>query len=382
MSPQVGSGKRAEEALGDLFGRSRLPARVIRRLAGGSASRTELARDLHLDSGSMSRVSARLVNSGLATEKIDANAGGGVGRPSALLTLNEKDYWLIGLHVGVNGISASKVGIGGTVTTRVISPHDGTVSGVVDASQSAVEEIVAAEGRQPLGVGVSIGGWVCEGTVVRFTDLGWEDVPLEKHLTQATDLRVCVDSIGRAHAQSNLLFGLVSPTETFGHLYVGSVVEYALAVNGTVLRSNLGDGILSTIPIRTINGTTLSVRAGVSDKGVTEAACAAGLVAPGDGFETLIALAESGDEKASDMLLTRARHCAALICHIHEIVPLPKLVISASIVRWLPGAHALDEALTRLKWASQPPVIVRGGDVTCSLAQAAASCVWIDILDP
>ncbi|MBN9643229.1 ROK family protein [Corynebacterium mendelii] len=369
-----------------LFRRTRKAGQIIRHLSAAPATRAELADHLGFDSGTVSRSVAKLISIGLVVEG-EATKPGQVGRPSPVVYLNTDALWICGLHIGVYSLSVTCVDVTGRPGDRVSVPHGQSPSSVVAAAAEAIRSLCARRGSDPLGVGVAVGGWVdTDGsTVLRFPALDWHRVPLGAHLEKELGLPVKVQSVARSHAQSNLVFGLVQPDATFGHLYVGSVIEFALSHHGQVLCGELGDGMLDQLPVRTIDGRTGTARSLVSDGAVTEQAIEAKVLRPGDTFEVLmdVAVTDTAEgEKTRRILSRRVDNCAALIACIHEVLPLPKIVVSASIIRQPCGFTELCAAVAARSWVTRPPTLIHGGEVITSTAQAAASPLWMAVTNP
>lgn len=179
----------------------------------GTLSRAQLAERLWLSAASLTRVSAPLIERGLVMEGEPIPME--IGRPSIPLDVTLDGFSLIGVSITHKQIEA----IATDARVNVLASRHETVS---NHSPAAVLKLAAAvinelkrelEEKRPnatiMGVGVSIGGQVDHGRVVRHAlFLNWDNVPAADILESATDLPVLLGHDLTMFAEAENWFGL------------------------------------------------------------------------------------------------------------------------------------------------------------------------------
>lgn len=287
----------------------------------GPVARSGIARLAGLSPAAVSRQCTDLTRLGLVREVPELVAASGVGRPQIPVDLHTGDAGgplVAGVHIGVPGSGFGLTDLRGTVVARQDFPHDGIPAAELRERLGRALAAFLAErtpdGAKLLGVGAAIGGWVDPdlGTVVRHEALGWDHYPLGTDLRRHTGLPVRVDNHARAVARSELLFGRPEARRSLVHLFVGNVVDAALAIAGVVHsgpRSGAGDVAHLPVPDSTAPcpcGRTGCLEATVSDTVLTRRAVAAGLI-PEPDAGLLVDAAAAGDRRADALLRERAR---------------------------------------------------------------------------
>ncbi|MEV3856666.1 ROK family transcriptional regulator [Streptomyces sp. NPDC050095] len=332
----------------------------------GPLPRADLSERLGLAAGTVSRIVSPLVVAGLLRE-LPALTGGG-GRPRVPVDLVPGARYAIGVHLGRQRTTAGLVDLRGRV--HEVRTHE-RGPGPVDQLLAGAAELVAAlrkeAGATPvLGVGVATGGWVepVTGVVVDNEALGWQGVPLRSLLTAAlgTDVPVVVDSGARAQATAEVWFGCARGAETSVHLFTGNVIDAALAMGRRVhTGARAAAGAVGHLPIRASGPACACGRRGVlqavaSDRAVTEAAAAAGLVDADADFTRVGELAASGDATADALLRERARHIGAAVAHLVDLFDPGLVVLSGGV---LPYADEVRAEAARLIGRSWDPACVK-----------------------
>ncbi|MGW6271816.1 ROK family protein [Streptomyces sp. NPDC055060] len=308
--PTSGDGRREANA-----------AAVLRAvLDHGPVSRSAIARRAGLSPAAVSRQCTDLARIGLIREVPELVAPGGVGRPQIPVDLASGDGGgpvAAGIHVGVPGSTFCVADLRGRILSRGAFRHDGVPAAELpDAVGRALAAFLAGRpaGGPLLGVGAAIGGWVdpATGTVVRHDALGWHQHPLGSGLRRHTGLPVRVDNHARAVAQSELLFGRPAARRSLLHLFVGNVVDAALAIAGVVHRgprSGAGDVAHLPVPDSAVPcpcGRTGCLEATASDSALAHEALARGIV-PEPSAALVVDAAAAGDRRADALLRARAR---------------------------------------------------------------------------
>jgi predicted NBD/HSP70 family sugar kinase len=154
----------------------------------GQASRAELTASLGLNRSTIGALTADLVAAGLVVEAVPELPARSAGRPS-LLVVPRDDVYVLAVHLGVEGVVAAQVALGGRVLDRALVRHaDGGTA--PDAVVARIRDVVTAlerragPGRRCAGMAVAVCGVVrqSDGMVRMAPNLGWNDVPLGARL--------------------------------------------------------------------------------------------------------------------------------------------------------------------------------------------------------
>jgi predicted NBD/HSP70 family sugar kinase len=148
----------------------------------GAASRADLTAISGLNRSTVRALITELVDAGLVREAAPVGRGG-AGRPSILVEPRSEQVWALAVDIGVQHISAARIGLGGVVLDRgeARQPRgEGGVAQVLERVRAVVGPLLAAAGGDPVGIGVAVPGMVGgPDQLVRFApNLGWVDVPL------------------------------------------------------------------------------------------------------------------------------------------------------------------------------------------------------------
>jgi predicted NBD/HSP70 family sugar kinase len=184
---------------------------------GGTASRSDLASVSGLNRSTVKALTTELAEAGLVRESAPVGRGG-AGRPSILVEPRSEQVWALAVDVGVEHLTAARIGLGGVVLARreVRLPRDsGAVPEVLRRVHALVEPLLAAADRDPVGIGVAVPGMVgtAPDPMVRFApNLGWVDVPLGRLLADELDsgLTVAVGNEGDLGVMAEHLRGVAA----------------------------------------------------------------------------------------------------------------------------------------------------------------------------
>ena len=158
----------------------------------GPLSRPELGAGLGLSRATASPVVNDLMRRGLIAE-ISTPPQGQRGRPVALLDVDDERYAVTGLEIGSDRVLASVHSLRGRQLLRIeraaradaLNPR-GLMRHAATVLYEALD-VVDQEGRELLGVGVSVAGLVdaTSGTIKYAPTLGWRDVALQAGVSEA-----------------------------------------------------------------------------------------------------------------------------------------------------------------------------------------------------
>jgi predicted NBD/HSP70 family sugar kinase len=282
----------------------------------------------------------------------------------------------------------------GRVLAEQRTPHgDVTAGAVLGAAGDRMAAFLHEHtgGRRPLGIGLATGGWIdpARGVVVRHTQLDWRDVPAQAVLEGRLGLSVRVESHSRALARAEQLIGShrTRARTSLVHLFVGNVVDAAIATGGTVHhgpRSAAGDvshlpvGPAPTFPGRLCAcGRTGCFQATVAEQVLAEHAAASGVLAEAR-FPHVLAALEADEPWAVALFRERARLVGRAVALLLDVINPEILVVAeAGIARrpdLLDDLHA--EVAERAHVAADPRrTVVASSFGTRALGVAAGSIV-------
>ncbi|CAL9555685.1 Transcriptional regulator [Actinosynnema sp. ALI-1.44] len=362
--------------------RSATAATVLRSvLDHGPVARSTIARLTGLSPAAVTRQYAELADLGLVREVDERRVPRAtVGRPHVPVDIDVDRYAVCGVHIAVPHTTLSLVDLRGRVLHQEREPHrartpEAVFERVLARFPAFLERTGA--GRAPLGVGLATGGWVDpeRGVVVRHSQLGWRDVPAREAL-RPLGLPVHVESHGRALARAEQLFGDQRTRSSMVHLFVGNVVDAAIATGGAVHhgpRSASGDVAHLRLEDSTAScpcGRRGCFQATVSDRAVAERAADAGLI-PEPSLPLLLDRARARDAAAVALLRERARHVGRAAGLLLDVINPEVLVVAEAGVVHVPECLAEVRAQVGDRAAAVVPTSF-GRDV---LSVAAGSVV-------
>jgi hypothetical protein len=205
----------------------------------GPVARSTVARLAGLSPAAVSRLCADLAGAGLLRDAPEAATARGVGRPHVPVDVDTGRRVACGVHLAMADATLAVLDLRGRIIARERLPLTDTRPGpALRGLAERIPRFVAAhaDGRAPLGVGVATDGWVDpdQGVIVDQPVLGWRHVPVRDIMTAATGLPVRVDNHAQALARAERMFGDTRARASIVHLFVGNVVDAALATGGVV----------------------------------------------------------------------------------------------------------------------------------------------------
>jgi predicted NBD/HSP70 family sugar kinase len=219
---------------------------VLRRLfLQGSLNRVSLAQLTGLSSGSVTNVTAALLEEGLIAEVGLEESDG--GRPRVLLEVNPDFASVIGVEVGETLIRVEAFDMQMRVVAAAevaLHPQHHDAEVVIEQIIVAIEKLQAQfgeEGRRLIGVGVAVPGIVAqhEGeSRVHAPNIGWRDVPLEAMVRQRVGLPVFADNGAKALGQAEMWLGAGRGTSHAIVVLWGTGVGAAIFTNGALYRGS------------------------------------------------------------------------------------------------------------------------------------------------
>ncbi|TDC80260.1 ROK family transcriptional regulator [Streptomyces hainanensis] len=244
---QHGDGRGPTSAI-DAWRAAPRPARpVLRELViHGPQSRTDLARRLGLSSGSLTRLTKPLVESGLVVER-DVRHDPVNGRPTRPLEVVADRLLFLGLKLTPDRVHATLTTLRAEVVARESAPLTAPSPEEVVAVAGRLADLLTAAGGPAVAAGVTFGG---DGTVPALVEeselvdsgiLGWQRVPIRRLMADRLGVPCFVKNDVAALAHSYHWFGEARGVEDFAVVTAGDGVGYALFVHGRAMRMTEAD---------------------------------------------------------------------------------------------------------------------------------------------
>lgn len=325
-------------------------------------ARAEVAKITGLAPGSVTKMTARMVEVGLLREETAQPVAGMPGRPRVPLSVDPR-YRVIGVHIGLLWSIIGVLDLAGRVVDEITVRHGRRTSfeAVLEAVVDQVRRVTdGPDGRNVLGVGASAGGWVDpdSGVVVEHPALRWREAPLREAIARRVRRPVLVDSTVRAMALAESWLGESADVRSLLHVFVGNIVGAGFVFEGRLLRGpgsaagnidHLPVGVRSDRTCRCGRHDCLQVVA--SDVAVVAEAQRRGLLESDQELSDLAANAHAGDSRAARMLRTRARHVGHATGLLVELLNPERVIVGGGVSdypEYLPDLRAaMGERLTR-----------------------------------
>jgi predicted NBD/HSP70 family sugar kinase len=386
----------------------------IRRSPHG-LSRVEIAESTGLSAQTISNVSRRLLDSGIIREGEKQNVG--PGKPRTLLHLDPTGMYAIGVHLDPTVVTYVLLDLAGNVIAdhRAAPPTGPQVTGGAPAVATP-EQVIAAMAEQieaildrsavprdrVLGVGIAAPGPVdaARGMVLNPPLLdGWMRVPLREALAGATGLPVLLEKDVTAAAVAEIWTtdDRSRLRDNFAFFYYGTGIGMGLALDREVLRGasdNAGDIghilVASSGPICSCGRRgcigELVVPHYLVDLAVEAKLMPVPFEPLGPGaidvlFSTLSTAASSGSPDAVAIVETAARHIAAAVVTITNLLDIDQVVFGGPFWKRIgPVALPLIIELVNGDPALISPHVIHINDSTIGddVAAIGAGCLVLD----
>ncbi|MFJ1929386.1 MULTISPECIES: ROK family transcriptional regulator [unclassified Streptomyces] len=341
---------------------------AIRRRGSGGLSRVELAQATGLSAQTVSNITRRLLDQGLARESGKHNTGS--GKPRTLLEVVPTSRYAVGVHLDPAVITCVLVDLLGKVVAQRSgrTPSGGDTDGTVADMAASVSGIVAESGIDDgriLGLGIAAPGPVdvTAGWVVEPPELhGWGRYPLRDRLSEATGLPALLDKDVTAAVVAERWAGAGPDSRNLLFFYLGTGSGMGLVVDDTVLRGVSGNA-----------GEVGGLGAACSTRTLVEEAIALGVLGgeytvldPADaqsGLERLGQLAAEGDAQADGIIERLGLRVGRGVCAAATLLDVDSIVFGG------PAWHVLGERLL----ATIEPMVARSPFVRATHATTVAS---------
>ena len=282
--------------------------------ARGAVSRSQIATSVGLSPAAITKIIVELERAEYITETpaSEPAQARGRGRPRRPLMLNPDRHRFVGVHVGLQRVTAGLVDLAGQVVALRSRKHGGAAPRtVLSTSTRLVREVVEQSGvrrEDVVGYGACTGGWVPpeSGAVRAFEGLGWRDVAFSEGL-RVDGLPVPrVESTVRALALAEARLAAAAGAHNVLYVFVGNVIGCAHVVHGDIARGqhdaaglidHVSSGFRSTVPCTC--GRHDCLWAVASDAALTLAAQQRGLLPGGTTIDDLVKISDGAGAEGS-----------------------------------------------------------------------------------
>nr|WP_216853413.1 ROK family transcriptional regulator [Phytoactinopolyspora halotolerans] len=375
---------------------------TIRRSDDG-LSRVELVSATGLSAQTVTNICRRLLDLGLIAEA--GKQSSGPGKPRTILRLEPSGRYAVGVHLDPAVMTFVVLDLAGQVVVRSQQPTppvtdpDKIVVGMAEAIGALIDQSGLARERI-LGIGIASPGPIDSqrGEVVDPPHLvGWRNVPLRAALSEATGLPVLIDKDVTAAVVAEMWAGGPTGAGSFVFFYLGTGVGAGMAVRDSVVRGrsdNAGeighfvvdpDGPMCACGLRGCIGASCEPMALVREAvglGVLESVPTDNDARAVDRwFTVLCECADSGDERAEQVLDRSAVRVAKAVSDIVNLLDLERVVFGGPFWsrlrdRYLRVIPPVLDAATTVRNVHGVDVV--GTNVGEDVGAVGAACLVLD----
>ncbi|UED86448.1 ROK family transcriptional regulator [Streptomyces profundus] len=292
----------------------------------GPQSRTALAKRLVLSTGSLTRLTKPLVESGLVVER-EVEHDPTHGRPTRPLEIVADTHHFLGVKLTSGALYGVRTDLRGEVVGRESVPLPDLSPDTVVEGAGWLADRLTGDGRRPVAAGVTLGGEVHGAMGDEIIDsgaLGWRSVPLRRLLAERLGMPCVVKHDVTALAAAHQWFGDAREEPNFAVIAlgngIGDGIGYALFVHGSAVRSTEAD--LAEFAHQTLDaggpmcpeGHRGCVAAYVAADSVRIAAAQGLGRLPG--FAEVLRLARAGDPVCAEAVSEAARALGVVIANV------------------------------------------------------------------
>lgn len=341
---------------------------AIEVLRHGPISRAELARRMKMSAGSLSRLTAPLIERGLIID-IGEHNDGRVGRPTRLLDIEPASRLFVGIKLREDEAVGALTDLRGQVLNQLTMPLPGRTPEEVVGTLVELIDLVR-DGFPIGGVGIGLGGRVHNRShVMSARFLGWTDVPLAELVTERTGFPTLVDNDVIAFTEYERWFGAGRNDDRFAVITLGIGTGFGLVANGgLIVDEDYGLGLVGHWPLDPTGPLCEEGHRGCaasllnSDSIARRASIAVGRELS---FDDVLNAAENGQPAAIQIVREAGRGLGVLTAAISNLTLPQHLIIGGEGVRLAVLAQAdMMQSLSehRNPLARTPPIVYTDGD--------------------
>ena len=211
-------------------------------------SRTQIARLSGLGLATVSGITARLIEIGLAHEIGEGESSG--GRRPVLLGLNRQAGFVVGVKLMEHAVTSALTDLDAQVLHHCITPverpqgewrPDDVVCTLIQAVETTIAE-AGVDRQRVLGIGIGMAGLVdSESGICSYSPIfGWRDVPLAEPITRHLGLPAYLENDVNTLAIAEQWFGHGRGVDHFVVITVGRGIGAGIVINGQFYRGAVG----------------------------------------------------------------------------------------------------------------------------------------------
>jgi predicted NBD/HSP70 family sugar kinase len=321
-------------------------------LINGPISRSDIARNLELSAGSLTRLSTPLIESGLLVE-VEEKTDGRAGRPSRPLDIVPESQHFIGMKLTADEVLGVLTDLRANILTSksvgLATRDPESVVGVITALAADLAESVTTV----TALGVGLGALVTEHSTVRSAPfLGWSDVPLGTLLETATGLPTVIENDVVAFTESEHWFGAGRGLDNFAVLTLGAGIGYGLVVHDDiVVDDDSGMGLVGHWPLDPFGPLCPAGHRGCARSVLTQSAIATAVSLALDrtvGYDEALDLAVIDEPAARRVVDDAGRGLGRMIAAIANLTAPSRIVLGGEGVRLVDvAAGAIAEGISQ-----------------------------------
>lgn len=326
-----------------------------------AANRQLLTLRSGLSAATVANVVTDLIEAGIVVETgLEQSQG---GRPRAILAINSRQGYLIGVDIAETYIHFELFDLGMALVNALeqrLDPDENQPAVLVERIVGGLGALLSAAGvpySAVLGVGISVPGLVdpSGGASVFAPNWGWHDVPLLRMLRAQIGLPLYLENPLKAMAVAQLWFGIGRSVENVIALNIGTGVGAGVIIGGQLYRGSAngaGEWGHTTVALdgRLCRcGSTGCIETYVGSPGIIqhlrEIAPASPLLEAGDQtaiIDALAGAAGAGDPAALATIRRTAHYLGAGVANVINLLNPEVIVIGGWVGRRL-GQHLLPE---------------------------------------
>lgn len=338
-------------------------------LIHGPLSRSEVARRLGLSAGSLTRLSAPLLDSGLLVD-VGAETDGKVGRPVQLLDIVPQSRRFMGMKLMAGEVVGATIDLRANVLATARRTFAAQDPATVVAAVADLASELRAGTPEVTALGIGVGGLIeARGLIKAAPFLGWTDVPLGSLVETATGIPTVVENDLIAFTESEHWFGAGRGLDRFAVVTLGAGIGYGLVIHGEIVRNDeFGIGLVGHWPLDPFGPVCSEGHRGCAKAVLTDSAISQ-TVSQAIGrqvdYEQALDLAAQGEPGARRVVDDAGRGLGRLIAAISNLTMAETIVVGGEGVRLASVASDAINAGVRADRdpRTRPvPLIARSGD--------------------
>jgi predicted NBD/HSP70 family sugar kinase len=355
----------------------------------GPLSRAELARTAGVAKTTIGSIVQPMLDQGILVEGEPQRSSAQGGKPARPIWFSATGHPLATAHVGPASVHAALVSPTGVILSTAESTFSGERSSpasIIRGVAETIEKILpGAGGKSVLGLGIGVGGIVntSEGRIVEVNLAPrLSGLALGPELVQRFGVPVYLDHHPRVQALGDRWFGVGRTISSFASIYCGEAIGAGFVIDGQVHRGRAGSGGEVGHTVVDFQGAVCRCgRRGCWETIATHSwlrsqAALAKLPRPQrTTVESLAALADAGEQKATQLLDRFARNVSVGLINLQQTLAPGLFILHGDVTN---GGEPLRESIERYVRTGvahhpggDPSVVFAGADDDITLLGAA-----------